>query len=64
MELLVMNDEMDELVARGATARELRAAAMANEFRPLAQEGIRRVADGTTSLAEMARAVDLTGRHE
>ena len=64
MELLVMNDEMDELVARGATARELRAAAVANEFRPLAQEGIRRVADGTTSLAEMARAVDLTGRHE
>ena len=64
MELLVMNSEMDELVARGATVRELRAAAMANEFRPLAQEGIRRVADGTTSLAEMARAVDLTGRHD
>ena len=59
-----MNSEMDELVARGATVRELRAAAMANEFRPLAQEGIRRVADGTTSLAEMARAVDLTGRHD
>jgi len=64
MELLVMNSELDELVARGATARELRGAAMANEFRPLALEGIRRVADGTTSLAEMARAVDLTGRHD
>jgi general secretion pathway protein E/type IV pilus assembly protein PilB len=64
MELLVMDSELDELVARGATARELRAAAMANEFRPLALEGIRRVADGTTSLAELARAVDLTGRHD
>ena len=64
MELLVMDSEMDELVARRATVRELRAAAMANEFRPLAQEGIRRVVDGTTSLAEMARAVDLTGRHD
>ncbi|MGQ0751686.1 MAG: GspE/PulE family protein [Betaproteobacteria bacterium] len=64
MELLVMDSEMDELVARRATVRELRAAAMANEFRPLAREGIQRVVDGTTSLAEMARAVDLTGRHD
>ncbi|MGQ0522809.1 MAG: GspE/PulE family protein [Betaproteobacteria bacterium] len=64
MELLVMDSELDELVARRATVRELRAAAMANEFRPLAQEGIRRVVDGATSLAEMTRAVDLTGRHD
>jgi type II secretory ATPase GspE/PulE/Tfp pilus assembly ATPase PilB-like protein len=64
MELLVMDSEMDELVARRATVRELRAAAMANQFRPLAQEGIQRVVDGTTSLAEMSRSVDLTGRHD
>jgi general secretion pathway protein E/type IV pilus assembly protein PilB len=64
MELLVMDSEMDELVARRATVRELRAAAMANRFRPLAQEGIQRVIDGATSLAEMSRAVDLTGRHD
>jgi len=64
MELLVMDSEMDELVARRATVRELRAAAMANQFRPLAQEGIQRVIDGTTSLAEMSRVVDLTGRHD
>jgi type II secretory ATPase GspE/PulE/Tfp pilus assembly ATPase PilB-like protein len=64
MELLVMDSEMDELVARRATARELRAAAMANQFRPLAQEGIQRVIDGTTSLAEMSRSVDMTGRHD
>jgi type II secretory ATPase GspE/PulE/Tfp pilus assembly ATPase PilB-like protein len=64
MELLVMDSEMDELVARRATVRELRAAAMANHFLPLAREGIQRVVDGTTSLAEMSRAVDLTGRHD
>ena len=31
-------------------------------FRPLAEEGVARVLDGTTSLAEVSRAVDLTGR--
>jgi len=64
MELLVMDSEMDELVARRATVRELRAAATANDFLPLAREGIQRVVDGTTSLAEMSRVVDLTGRHD
>ncbi|MBI1989612.1 MAG: Flp pilus assembly complex ATPase component TadA [Betaproteobacteria bacterium] len=62
MELLVMDSDLDELVARRATARELRAAAFANDFRPLAEEGIARVLDGTTNLAEVARAIDLTGR--
>ncbi|MBI3936276.1 MAG: secretion system protein E, partial [Betaproteobacteria bacterium] len=63
MELLVMDSDMDELVARRATAKELRAAAMAKNFRPLAEEGLLRVTDGTTSLAELARAIDLTGRY-
>ena len=63
MELLVMDSDLDELVARRATSKELRAAAMARNFRPLANEGIQRVVDGTTSLAEVSRAVDLTGRY-
>jgi len=62
MELLVMDGDLDELVARRATAKELRAAALAKNFRPLAEEGIARVLDGTTSLAEASRAVDLTSR--
>jgi len=62
MELLVMDSDLDELVARRATAQELRAAALANDFRPLAEEGIARVLDGTTNLAEVARSIDLTGR--
>jgi type II secretory ATPase GspE/PulE/Tfp pilus assembly ATPase PilB-like protein len=63
MELLVMDSDLDELVARRATVKELRAAAMARNFRPLANEGLQRVVDGTTSLAEVSREVDLTGRY-
>jgi type II secretory ATPase GspE/PulE/Tfp pilus assembly ATPase PilB-like protein len=62
MELLVMDSDLDELVARRSTAKELRAAALAKNFRPLAEEGVARVVDGTTSIAEVARAIDLTGR--
>ena len=62
MELLVMDSDIDELVARRATAKELRATALAKNFQPLAEEGVARVLDGTTSLAEVSRAVDLTGR--
>jgi general secretion pathway protein E/type IV pilus assembly protein PilB len=63
MELLVMDSDIDELIARRATAKELRAAALSRGFIPLAEEGLARVTDGTTSLAELARAVDLTGRY-
>jgi general secretion pathway protein E/type IV pilus assembly protein PilB len=62
MELLTMDADMDELVARRATAKELRAEAVSKGFRSLAEEGLDRVLDGTTSLAEVARSVDLTGR--
>ena len=64
MELLVMDADLDELVARGATARELRDAAKRKGFQTLADAGIRRVLDGETALAEVLRAVDLTLRHE
>jgi len=64
MELLVMDGDLDELVARRATAKELRTAALAKGFRSLAEEGLQRVIDGTTSLAEVGRAVDLTGRFD
>jgi general secretion pathway protein E/type IV pilus assembly protein PilB len=57
-----MDGDIDELVARRATAKELRAEAVSKGFRSLAEEGITRVLEGTTSLAEVARTVDLTGR--
>jgi type II secretory ATPase GspE/PulE/Tfp pilus assembly ATPase PilB-like protein len=62
MEILHMDADLDELVARRASPREMREAALAKNFRSLAEEGIARVVEGTTSLAEVARAIDLTGR--
>ena len=62
MEILHMDADLDELVARRASPRELRETAFAKNFRSLAEEGVARVVDGVTSLAEVARAIDLTGR--
>jgi type II secretory ATPase GspE/PulE/Tfp pilus assembly ATPase PilB-like protein len=62
MELVRMDGDLDELVARRATLRELRNAAAEKGFRTLAEDGVRRVLDGSTSLEEVARVVDLTER--
>jgi general secretion pathway protein E/type IV pilus assembly protein PilB len=62
MEILHMDADLDELVARRASPREIREAAFSKDFRTLAEEGIARVAEGLTSLSEVARAIDLTGR--
>lgn len=60
MELLKMDDDLDELVARKATMRELRNTAKSKGFHTLAEDGLRRVLDGSTSLEEVARVTDLT----
>ncbi|HRH74620.1 MAG TPA: ATPase, T2SS/T4P/T4SS family [Zoogloea sp.] len=62
MELLRMDADLDELIARRATARELHHAAASRGFRPLADDGTRRVLEGSTSLEELSRVIDLTGR--
>ena len=53
---------LDELVARRATARDIRNEATRQGFRPLADDGLLRVLNGVTSLEELARVVDLTDR--
>jgi type II secretory ATPase GspE/PulE/Tfp pilus assembly ATPase PilB-like protein len=62
MEILKLDVDMDELIARRATARELQLAAIAKGFRTLADDGARRVLEGTTTLEELMRVVDLTDR--
>jgi general secretion pathway protein E/type IV pilus assembly protein PilB len=57
-----MDADLDELVARRASPREMRETAFAKNFRTLAEEGVARVVEGSTSLAEVARAIDLTSR--
>lgn len=62
MELLFIDSDLDELIARHATMREIRDAAVSKGFKTLAEDGVRRVLEGSTSLAEVSRVVDLTGR--
>jgi type II secretory ATPase GspE/PulE/Tfp pilus assembly ATPase PilB-like protein len=62
MELLKMDFDLDDLVSHRASARQIREAALAKGFRPLAMDGIRRILEGVTSLAEVRRVVDLTDR--
>ncbi|MGH8682778.1 MAG: GspE/PulE family protein [Burkholderiales bacterium] len=62
MELLKIDGEIDELMASKATARELLKASLAKGFRTLADDGARRVLDGSTSVDELMRVVDLTDR--
>ena len=60
MELLRFDREIDDLVARDATSRELHKLAIANGFHTLADDGIRRVLEGVTSMDEVSRVLDLT----
>lgn len=62
MEVLRLDADLDELIARRGTAREVRTMAISKGFRPLADDGLRRVLDGSTSVEELARVVDLTDR--
>ncbi|BCK86854.1 hypothetical protein MIZ01_0620 [Sideroxyarcus emersonii] len=62
MEILRMDSDLDDLIARRASIRDLKNAALERGFRPLAQDGIRRILQGVTSIAEVARVVDLSDR--
>lgn len=62
MEILKMNADLDDLMAHRASTRELRDLAIARGFQPLVEDGIRRVLDGSTTLDEVSRVVDLTDR--
>ena len=62
MELFKLDAEIDELIARRATGREIRGAAAAKGFRTLAEDAIARVLARPDSLEEISRVVDLTDR--
>ena len=54
--------EAVDLIARRASIRDLKNNALERGFRPLAQDGIRRILQGVTSIAEVSRVVDLSDR--
>ncbi len=62
LEILKIDGGLDELIARRATAREILTAARSKGFKTLADDGVRMVRAGLTSLEELMRVVDLTDR--
>jgi general secretion pathway protein E/type IV pilus assembly protein PilB len=64
IEVLKMNAELDEMIAQRATRKDMHAAAKSAGFRELAEDGVRHVLAGMTSLSEISRVVDLTDRVE
>jgi len=62
MELLRMDSSLDELITRNASLGELSSHALAHGFTPIAEDGLRRVLEGITSIEEVGRVVDLTVR--
>ena len=62
MEVLRFDHDIDDLVARCATVREITEVARSKGFISLAQDAIRRILEGSTSLGEVSRVMDLTDR--
>ena len=62
MELLRIDADMDSLIARRAHLDELRKMALDKGFTTLADDGIRRILEGYTSIEEVMRVIDLTAR--
>jgi len=62
IELLRIDSDMDSLISRRAHLDELQKMAMDKGFVTLAEDGVRRIIEGYTSLAEVMRVIDLTNR--
>ena len=62
LEILKMNADLDDLLVHGATAKEMKEAANKQGFLTLADDGVRHVINGVTSLKEISRVTDLTER--
>ncbi len=62
MELLRIDSDMDSLIARRAHFDVLRNMALEKGFNTLADDGVRRILEGYTSIEEVMRVIDLTSR--
>ena len=62
IELLRIDSDMDSLIARRSPIDALRKMALEKGFITLADDGVRRILEGYTSLAEVSRVIDLTHR--
>ncbi|BCM23837.1 type II secretion system protein E [Methyloradius palustris] len=62
IELLRIDADMDALIARRSHLDEMRKLALDKGFITLADDGVRRILEGYTSLSEVMRVIDLTSR--
>ena len=62
IEIFKVSPEMDDLISRRGSTREMINLAKSQGFVTLAEDACRRVLDGTTTLDEVSRLVDLTDR--
>ena len=62
MELLRIDSDLDAMIARRAHQDELRKVALEKGFITLADDGVRRILEGYTSIQEVMRVIDLTSR--
>ena len=62
LEVLRLDSDLDDLISRRGTFREVKDLALSKGFQTLADDAIRRVIEGVVSLEEVARVIDLTER--
>ncbi len=62
IEALRINTELDEKIAKRATLGELKSTAKTTGYMTLADDAVRCVLEGKTSLTEVSRVIDLTQR--
>ena len=62
VEVLLFDSEMDEILARRGSQSELLRVALSKGFKTLLEVGTERVLDGSSSLEEITRVVDLSTR--
>ena len=62
IEALRINNELDEQIAKRATLGELKTTAKQTGYKTLADDAVRCVLEGRTSLTEVTRVIDLTQR--
>jgi len=62
LEVLKITKELDELIAKKTILSDIYKAAIIDGYKTLADDGLRRVALGETTIEEVSRVVDLTER--
>lgn len=62
VEIMKIDDELEDMITRRASVSDIRRQALASGLKPIADDACRRVLEGTTSLEEISRVIDLTSR--